>query len=133
MKHLNLNAYEPGEMIGTVSKDGKVALWTVASDGSLTVSDNRIFVSGISTDDPIDELNLSVRAYNVLKRESISTVGQMIAVYDTRGINGFRDMRNMGEKSVDEIVNHILRLRGEDPLPAPDADYEPAPLGGPSA
>ena len=114
MKHLDLSAYEPGEMFATVSKDGKVAMWTVAPDGSLVPSDNRMFATGLSYEDPIEALDLSVRTYNVLKREGVHTIKQVVSIYEEKGAKGFDDMRNMGEKSRDEIVNHIKRLQGMD-------------------
>lgn len=127
MKHLNLDAFEPGDMVGTISKDGKVALWTVGSDGTLVPSDNRLFSSGLTVDDDIEELKLTVRAFNVLKREGINTIGQAMEFYDEKGATGFDDMRNMGEKNRDEIVGHILRLRGQAPSPysAPVPGLEP--------
>lgn len=117
MRHLNLDVYEPGDMIGTMSKDGRVAIFTVNQTGALVPSDNRMFASGLSYDDGIEGLDLTVRAYNVLKREGVHTIEQMIAVYDEKGAQGFDDMRNMGEKSRDEIIGHIKRLRGEDVPP----------------
>lgn len=112
MKHLDLTVYEPGDMIGTLSKDGRVALWTVDPNGGLVASDNRMFATGLGYEDPIEALNLSVRSYNLLKREGVHTIGQMIVIYDEKGVEGFDDMRNMGEKSRDEIVGHVLRLKG---------------------
>lgn len=48
---------------------------------------------------PIEELDLSVRGYNVLKREGVNTVGELCA--KTR--DDLYDMRNMGTKAVDQI------------------------------
>lgn len=112
MKHLDLTAFEPGDMLATLSKDGKVAVFTVAPDGALVPSDNRLFASGLTEDDPIEALDLSVRAFNVLKREGVDLIGQMTAIYDTKGAEGFDDMRNMGARSRDEIVKAINHLRG---------------------
>lgn len=113
MKHLDLTVFEPGDMLGTISKDGKVAVFTVSPSGSLEPSDNRIFASGITMDDPIEALNLSVRAYNVLKRENLNTIEDVAKFYDVEGADAFLDMRNMGEKARDEVIGHIRRLRGE--------------------
>lgn len=48
---------------------------------------------------PIEELDLSVRAYNVLKREHVNTVGQLV----TKSRDDLFDMRNMGEKATNEV------------------------------
>jgi DNA-directed RNA polymerase alpha subunit len=114
MKHLDLDVYEPGDTIGTMSKDGKVAVFMVGSAGELIPSDNRLFSSDVGSADDIEVLHLSVRTFNVLKREGVHLVGQMMAVYDQKGEKGFEEMRNMGEVGVREVLGHIKRLRGEE-------------------
>ena len=114
MRELQLTVFEPGDMLSTMSKDGKVAVFTVSPMGDLVPSDNRMFASGLTMEDPIEALNLTVRTYNVLKREGINTIDQMVTIYDEHGRGGFQDMRNLGEKCLDEIVEHINRLRGND-------------------
>lgn len=114
MRDLQLTVFEPGDMLGTMSKDGKVAVFTVGPAGDLMPSDNRMFSSGLSLDDPIEALDLTVRTYNVLKREKVNTIGEAAAILDRDGPAGFAEFRNMGEKCIDEIVGHIRRLRGEE-------------------
>jgi DNA-directed RNA polymerase alpha subunit len=114
MKHLDLDVYEPGDVLATMSKDGKVAVFTVGPTGGLTPSDNRLFATGIGADDEIEVLQLTVRAYNVLKREGVHTVGQLLAIYDEKGEKGFEEMRNIGETSIREVMEHVKRLRGEE-------------------
>lgn len=48
---------------------------------------------------PIDELGLSVRAYNVLRREGIHTIKQLTALTWA----DLADMRNMGVKAVEDV------------------------------
>jgi DNA-directed RNA polymerase alpha subunit len=111
MKELNLNVYEPGDIVGTMSKDGKVAVFTVGPDGALVPSDNRMFATGLGFDDPIEALNLTVRTYNVLKREGVHTVGQMVSIFHDKGVEGLeRDYRNMGAKGSAEVAEHVQRL-----------------------
>jgi DNA-directed RNA polymerase alpha subunit len=114
VKHLDLDVYEPGDVLATMSKDGKVAVYTVGSAGELIPSDNRLFATGIAMSDEIEVLQLTVRSYNVLKREGVHTVGQMMSVYDERGADGFESMRNVGEVALREILDTIKRLRGEE-------------------
>jgi len=48
---------------------------------------------------PIEELDLTVRSYNCLKREGIHTVGELIS----RSEADLLDIRNFGAKSIDEV------------------------------
>ncbi len=64
-------------------------------------------------DAPIEELDLPMRAYNSLKRNSITKVGQILSLSDDE----FLRMRNFGQKSLDELKER-LALRG---FIAPDA------------
>jgi len=114
MKHLEIDVYEPGDMLATMSKDGKVAVFTISPSGELVSSDNRLFNTDLTYEDPIEALDLTVRTYNVLKRERVNTIGEVAALYDEKGVAGFDAMRNMGEKGRNEIVGHIMRLRGEE-------------------
>jgi len=55
---------------------------------------------------PVEELNLSVRSYNCLKREGIHTVGELI----TRSEAELGDIRNFGSKSIDEVKGKLVEL-----------------------
>ena len=61
----------------------------------------------------IEELNLSVRSYNCLKREGINTVGDLIQKSEAELL----DIRNFGQKSIDEVKAKLdelgLELRPE--------------------
>ena len=59
---------------------------------------------------PIEILNLSVRSYNVLKRNKIDTVGQLME-FDEEKLSG---MRNLGKSSIDEILNVLAILNKAD-------------------
>ena len=48
---------------------------------------------------PIEQLDMTVRSYNCLKREGIHTVGELI----TRSEADLLDIRNFGSKSIDEV------------------------------
>ena len=48
---------------------------------------------------PIEELDLTVRSYNCLKREGIHTVGELVG----RSEADLLDIRNFGSKSIDEV------------------------------
>ncbi|SDH33710.1 DNA-directed RNA polymerase subunit alpha [Agrococcus jejuensis] len=55
---------------------------------------------------PIEELDLSVRSYNCLKREGINTVSELVALSETQLMN----IRNFGQKSVDEVKDKLTEL-----------------------
>jgi DNA-directed RNA polymerase subunit alpha len=52
---------------------------------------------------PIEELDLSVRVFNSLKRTGITTIGDVLDMLD-RGPDAMLAIRNFGEKSLDELV-----------------------------
>ena len=54
----------------------------------------------------IEELNMSVRSYNCLKREGIHTVGELV----TRSEADLMDIRNFGAKSIDEVKAKLMEL-----------------------
>ena len=55
---------------------------------------------------PIEELNLSVRAYNCLKRSGLMTVGQVLEKSEDELLT----LRNFGQKSYDELKNRLIEL-----------------------
>jgi len=55
---------------------------------------------------PIEELDLTVRSYNCLKREGIHTVGELIG----RSEADLLDIRNFGAKSIDEVKVKLVGL-----------------------
>lgn len=65
---------------------------------------------------PIEELNLTQRSYNCLKREGIHTVGELVK----RTEQDLLDIRNFGQKSIDEV---------KEKLEARDLSLKPSPLG----
>jgi DNA-directed RNA polymerase subunit alpha len=54
----------------------------------------------------IEELNLSVRSYNCLKREGINTVGDLVQKTEAELL----DIRNFGQKSIDEVKAKLDEL-----------------------
>lgn len=60
-----------------------------------------------SADTPIEDLELSVRAYNCLKRAAINTVGDILAKSDEE----LRNVRNLGKKNYDEVQEAIKSFR----------------------
>jgi len=55
---------------------------------------------------PIEELSLSVRAYNCLKRSGLMTVGQVIE----KSEDELLALRNFGRKSYDELKSKLIQM-----------------------
>jgi len=55
---------------------------------------------------PIEDLNLSVRAYNCLKRSGLMTVGQVLEKSEEELLG----LRNFGRKSYDELREKLIEL-----------------------
>jgi DNA-directed RNA polymerase subunit alpha len=54
----------------------------------------------------VEDLNLSVRSYNCLKREGINTVGDLVEKSEA----DLMDIRNFGQKSIDEVKAKLEEL-----------------------
>lgn len=80
---------------------------------------------------PIEELSLSVRAYNCLKRSGLMTVGQVLEKSEDELLT----LRNFGQKSYDELKNRLIELgylqadAEEDEVLAEELDESVSPLG----
>jgi DNA-directed RNA polymerase subunit alpha len=55
---------------------------------------------------PIEDLNLTVRSYNCLKREGIHTVGELVG----RSEQDLLDIRNFGAKSIEEVKQKLVDM-----------------------
>jgi len=55
---------------------------------------------------PIEELDLSVRSYNCLKRQGVNTIGQLTECSETDLLN----IRNFGAKSIEEVKDKLQAM-----------------------
>ena len=81
---------------------------------------SEIVVSDSSSDEPsitIDELELSVRAYNCLKRASINSMAELLKKSEHDLLN----IKNFGKKSSDEVIERLHHF-GLDLAPSPAVD-----------
>ncbi len=80
-------------------------------------------------DTPIEELELSVRAYNCLKRAGITKVGEILERLK-KGTDEILAIRNFGQKSLDELMER-LQAKGYLEAVQPSGDgTAPAGEGG---
>lgn len=56
---------------------------------------------------PIEELELSVRAFNCLKRADINTLDQLVE----KSVDELGRVRNLGKKSIDEIIEKLAAYK----------------------
>lgn len=70
-------------------------------------------------DAPIEELELTVRAYNCLKRAGITKVGEILRRME-KGEEEMLAIRNFGKKSLDELVD---KLQEKNYLNVPGVDF----------
>jgi DNA-directed RNA polymerase alpha subunit len=70
---------------------------------------------------PIEQLNLSVRAYNCLKRSGLMTVGQVLE----KSEDDLLALRNFGRKSYDELRAKLVQMG----FLQPEAEGEEMPEG----
>ena len=73
---------------------------------------------------PIEDLDLTVRSYNCLKREGVHTVGELVA----RTESDLLDIRNFGQKSIDEVKVKLASMGLS--LKDSPANFDPAAMMG---
>src|SRR5919107_1284046 len=84
-----------------VFTDGRIEPQEALQDASRQLMD----FLGLFTDErPVEDLELTVRSYNCLKREGVDTIGQLATMTEEELMN----IRNLGMKSVDEIRSKLL-------------------------
>ena len=84
------------------------------------IDDSEEVVSEASGEEPsitIDELELSVRAYNCLKRASINSMAELLKKSEHDLLN----IKNFGKKSSDEVIERLHHF-GLDLAPSPEVD-----------
>lgn len=82
-------------------------------------------------DTPIEELELSVRAYNCLKRAGITKVGEILERLK-KGTDEILAIRNFGQKSLDELMERLQAKGYLDTIQAPSDGSAPSEEGGES-
>jgi DNA-directed RNA polymerase subunit alpha len=98
---------EPREALREASRQltDILGLFTDGYEGSGSSGDGRkVLGRPVITDErPVEDLELTVRSYNCLKREGVDTVGQLATMTEEELMN----IRNLGMKSVEEIRSKL--------------------------
>ena len=98
---------EPREALQEASRQliDILGLFTEGYQGAGAGDGRRAGGRPVITDErPVEDLELTVRSYNCLKREGIDTIGQLATMSEEELMN----IRNLGMKSVDEIRSKLL-------------------------
>jgi DNA-directed RNA polymerase subunit alpha len=94
------------------------------SEESLSIGTSEAVAPKISSEileTPIEQLDLSVRVFNSLKRTGITTVGEVLELLG-KGEDAVLSIRNFGEKSLDELRDKLAEkgfVRGAESGAAP--------------
>ena len=101
---------QPDEAISTAAKilTEHLSLFVGLTDqvASVTFADQEDDKKGQALDMTIEELDLSVRAYNCLKRAGINTVAELVQ----RNQEDMMKVRNLGRKSLEEVEQKLEAL-----------------------
>ena len=84
----------------TITKHGRTAAIVVSAEELADSKFDEIDAT------PIEDLDLSVRSYNCLKREGVATVGELRVMTETQLL----EIRNFGQKSVDEVKEKLEEM-----------------------
>jgi len=85
------------EPIAAISEE---SLLPVKEQAEMEAIPNEVFET------PIEQLDLSVRVFNSLKRTGITKVGELLAMLE-KGDETMLAIRNFGEKSLDELKDQL--------------------------
>ncbi len=83
-----------------------LGLFTDGYERGRTEARSRVGRPVITDERPVEDLELTVRSYNCLKREGVDTIGQLATMTEEELMN----IRNLGMKSVDEIRSKLLEI-----------------------
>ena len=101
-------------VIGTIVLIAGGALWIAASPKSFNETTDGMKMVTCPKEMTIEELDLSVRSFNCLKRANINTVEDLISKTEDEMMK----VRNLGRKSLEEVINKLammgLSLASED-------------------
>jgi DNA-directed RNA polymerase subunit alpha len=91
---------------------------------SAAIREEQPRLGGEIYDTPIENLDLSVRVFNSLKRTGITTVGEVLDMLE-KGPEAMLSIRNFGEKSLDELKERLREkgyLETSDELATPEVE-----------
>ncbi len=104
-------AVDPGDAVARAGRIIDEHMMLFVDQASTVMSDEGIFAAAVDEgesvlDTPIEELDLSVRSYNCLKRQGVNTIGQLTECSEQDLLN----IRNFGAKSIEEVKDKLVSM-----------------------
>ena len=104
-------AADPGDAVARAGRIIDEHTMLFVDEAVSTMSDEGIFAAAVDEgesvlDTPIEELDLSVRSYNCLKRQGVNTIGQLTECSEQDLLN----IRNFGAKSIEEVKDKLQQM-----------------------
>ncbi|HSK47553.1 MAG TPA: DNA-directed RNA polymerase subunit alpha [Coriobacteriia bacterium] len=104
-------ASEPGDAVARAGRIIDEHTMLFVDQAVTTMSEEGIFAAAVDEsesvlDTPIEELDLSVRSYNCLKRQGVNTIGQLTECSEQDLLN----IRNFGAKSIEEVKDKLQQM-----------------------
>jgi len=103
----------PGEAVASAGETlrdlfGLFAVFEEGGPGGLAIGADPLTTGAQSPNFslPIDDMDLSVRSYNCLKREGVLTVGELVQKTEQDLLN----IKNFGQKSIDEVRGKLTEM-----------------------
>jgi DNA-directed RNA polymerase subunit alpha len=104
-------AIDPSDAVARAGRIIEEHMLLFVDQASSALSDEGIFAAAVDEsesvlDTPIEELDLSVRSYNCLKRHGVNTIGQLTECSEQDLLN----IRNFGAKSIEEVKDKLQQM-----------------------
>ena len=100
-------ATDPGDAVARAAQIMEEHMALFLEQAVIPLSEEGIFFEETAEDDdrdmPIEDLDLSVRSFNCLKRQGVNTVGQLADCSETDLLG----IRNFGAKSIEEVKDKL--------------------------
>jgi DNA-directed RNA polymerase subunit alpha len=104
-------AMDPSDAVARAGQIIDEHMMLFVEQARASLSDEGIFAAAVDEsesvlDTPIEELDLSVRSYNCLKRQGVNTIGQLTECSEQDLLN----IRNFGAKSIEEVKDKLQQM-----------------------
>ncbi len=104
-------AIDPSDAVARAGRIIDEHMMLFVEQASTSIDEEGIFAAAVDEresvlDTPIEELDLSVRSYNCLKRQGVNTIGQLTECSE----NDLLNIRNFGAKSIEEVKDKLQQM-----------------------
>ena len=104
-------SHDPGDAVARAGRIIDEHMMLFVEQAGAPIEGDGIFAAVVDEgesvlDTPIEELDLSVRSYNCLKRQGVNTIGQLNECSE----NDLLNIRNFGAKSIEEVKDKLQQM-----------------------